>query len=258
MAIVHTDPFSQAPVYIRLCFGDTELAVATAFIYRVGDTFYLVSNWHCFAGRNPCTTAPLSTKTAAIPDTVACYLTLNGVYIAREWHTALLSKDDVSFWYEHPKHGRNIDIGVLPLALPERFKAMPINDMPDDKLRLRVSDDVFVLGYPLGLQGPLGLPIWKRASVASEPGTSDPSFMVDTATRPGMSGSPVVQRFRGLFKHDPKIEGLGLEDWIGEGDSFVGVYSGRLGPSQLEAQLGVIWKRHLIDEIIAGQKIYGR
>jgi len=41
---------------------------------------------------------------------------------------------------------------------------------------------------------------------------------------------------------------------IGEIQNFVGIYSGRiLGKTELEAQLGIVWKKEVIDEIIDGE-----
>jgi hypothetical protein len=34
---------------------------------------------------------------------------------------------------------------------------------------------------------------------------------------------------------------------------FVGVYSGRLGHGELEAQLGIVWKAKAVDEVVQGQ-----
>jgi hypothetical protein len=217
-------------LFIKLGVGGYELASATAFFYKSDGNLYLVSNWHNYAGRDPKTFDPLS-PTAGLPDTISCYLCLAGEFVVREWHSFPLLRDDLSLWYEHPEHRRAVDIGVLPIALPEKFQAIPINELPTTDMRLKVSDDVFVLGYPLGLVGSHGMPLWKRASVASEPGTSEPSFLIDTATRSGMSGSPVVQRYRGFYKHDESTPSVGGQDWFGEADSFVGVYSGRLGAS---------------------------
>ena len=256
MPVVKTDPYSQAPLFIKLSVGEHDLASATAFFYRSAGNLYLVSNWHNYSGRDPRTLDPLSTTTAGVPDTVSCYLCLAGAFIVREWHSFPLLRNGVGLWYEHPQDRHAIDIGVLPVALPDKFQAIPINDRPATELRLRVSDDVFVLGYPLGLIGSHGMPLWKRASVASEPGTSEPSFLVDTATRSGMSGSPVVQRYRGFYKHDENNPGVSAQDWFGEADSFVGIYSGRLGASQLEAQLGIVWKKRLIEEIVNGARSY--
>jgi hypothetical protein len=59
--------------------------------------------------------------------------------------------------------------------------------------------DVFVLGYPFG-PGKTGLPVWKRGSIASEPDLVpqvENYLLVDTASRPGMSGSPVILRTYG-------------------------------------------------------------
>lgn len=69
-----------------------------------------------------------------------------------------------------------------------------------------------------------------------------------------MSGSPVIFRYRGFYKNNPEAQEMADGDWFGEGDMFAGVYSGRLGASTVEAQLGIVWKAHLIDEIIDAQK----
>lgn len=233
--------------------GATELALATSFLYRRHGYLYLVSNWHNLSGRNPETKQPLS-EHAGVPDTISCYACLNGQYIKREWLDISLNSGGKPKWYEHPKHGSKIDIGVMPIELNEKYKAIVVNEIPQTKMVLRVSHDIFVLGYPLGLVNSHGLPIWKRATVASEPGVSEPSFLVDTATRSGMSGSPVIHRYRGFYKNDPEAKEARPDDWFGEADNFVGIYSGRLGASQLEAQLGIVWKPHLIDEVIDGTR----
>ncbi|MCB1808667.1 MAG: hypothetical protein KDJ99_27015 [Candidatus Competibacteraceae bacterium] len=255
MPIVRIDPYSQAPLFTKMRFNSQELATGTSFFYRVKEQLFLISNWHNFSGRNANTTNPLS-KSGGLPNVVSCYLCLDEQYIKREWFDFPLQDDSTNFWYEHPELGHTVDIGALPVELPEKYKAICINKLPSSDLRLKVSSDVFVLGYPLGLTDTHGLPVWKRASVATEPGTSLPRFLVDTATRPGMSGSPVIHRFRGFYQHDESSSGLSGDDWIGEGDSFVGIYSGRLGASEVEAQLGIVWKRHLIDEIAEGRKLY--
>lgn len=251
MAIVATDPFSQVPVFIKMKFGATELAVGTAFFYRRSDGLFLISNWHNFSGRDPSTRKPLADH-GGVPDVVSCYMCLNASVIKREWLDIPLLDNGAPAWYHHPTAGSAIDIGALPVSLDEKFRAIVLNDMPFEKMSLRVSHDVFVLGYPLGIMNSHGLPVWKRASVASEPGVSEPQYFVDTATRSGMSGSPVIFRYRGFYKNNPQAKEIADDDWFGEGDMFAGIYSGRLGASSVEAQLGVVWKPHLIDEIIDG------
>jgi hypothetical protein len=65
----------------------------------------------------------------------------------------------------------DFDVVAIPIALPagvEVHQIESINTTPD--LRLAVTSNVFVLGYPEGISGGRALPIWKRASIASEPG----------------------------------------------------------------------------------------
>lgn len=251
MALLATDPFSQVPIFIKMKFGTTELAIGTAFFYRRNGALFLISNWHNFSGRDPKTKKPLADH-GGVPNIVSCYLCLNGPYIKREWLEIPLNENESLIWYQHPISGSDIDVAVLPVSLSEKFKAIVINDLPFTKMDIRVSHDVFVLGYPLGIVNSHGLPVWKRASVASEPGTSEPHYLVDTATRSGMSGSPVIFRYRGFYKNNLQAQEIADDDWFGEGDMFAGIYSGRLGASSLEAQLGIVWKPHLIDEIIDG------
>jgi hypothetical protein len=115
---------------------------------------------------------------------------------------------------------------------------------------LKVSRDVYVLGYPKGISGSGGFPIWKRASIATEPAIQLdglPKILVDTATREGMSGAPVVAIADGEFE----VEGRGPAYRLpGRVCRFVGVYSGRLGKNEMEAQLGIVWKAQAVDEIV--------
>jgi hypothetical protein len=137
-------------------------------------------------------------------------------------------------------------------------------------MSLQAGMDVFVLGFPFAMQPTGGFPIWKRASVATEPDIAIddlPKFFVDTATRPGMSGSPVILRSWGDYM---TVHGeVSASPFICT--KFVGVYSGRVSDARelngtpdhvrteqeadlLRAQLGVVWKAHVVDEIIDGQR----
>lgn len=58
-----------------------------------------------------------------------------------------------------------------------------------------------------------------------------------------MSGSPVILRRNGIWQEP--------DAGIGTRQCFLGIYSGRLiGDTEFEAQLGIVWKKHLIEEII--------
>jgi hypothetical protein len=98
-----------------------------------------------------------------------------------------------------------------------------------------------------GLSGE-GLPVWKRGSIAAEPevvAAGAPLF-IDTASRLGMSGSPVIRRSRGSHALEGNEVSIG-----GIATRFVGVYSGRLTSADpLDAQLGLCWPALLVSDVI--------
>ncbi len=124
-----------------------------------------------------------------------------------------------------------------------------------------MGSDAFVLGFPVRMYGGEYLPLWKRASVASEPQADVdglPKTLIDTATRRGMSGSPVFGQVSGLIfpegvkQTDPDWFG---KTYFGLGNRLIGVYSGAYGREPFEAQLGVVWKESAIQQTIRGGKL---
>jgi hypothetical protein len=111
--------------------------------------------------------------------------------------------------------------------------------------------EVFILGYPFEIEPP-AYPVWKRGSIASEPQlarlTSD-FILVDTASRPGMSGAPVIRRSWTNHMVQPGVVAL-VDPPL---NKFIGVYSGRIPTDHPhEAQIGLVWDGSFINEIIAG------
>ena len=160
-------------------------------------------------------------------------------------------------WFIHPKYKTEVDVIALHLSEKEEpiLDNMSINTVEFDDYGLHVADDVFVLGFPYKLNGGGRLPLWKRGTIACEPGADIdglPKVLIDTASRKGMSGAPVIMRRIGI--HGAQ-EGKPPE-LIGQIQSFLGVYSGRIKSSNdrddLEAQLGIVWKASVISEIIEG------
>lgn len=80
-----------------------------------------------------------------------------------------------------------------------------------------------------------------------------PKIYVDTATRKGMSGSVVLAERFHMGPYEKK-DGTKSDTLIARTTNILGVYSGRIGANNVEAQLGIVWKRAVIDEIVRGGK----
>jgi hypothetical protein len=156
-------------------------------------------------------------------------------------------------WYEHPEYKHKVDVVIIPVNDIREIGSLSANDpsLQLSQIRLRPGFDVFVLGFPRGISGGSNFPIWKRGSIASEPDFDIdglPKIFIDTATREGMSGSPVYAQQIGYWFSEGVTNQN--EAVIGEGKRFLGVYSGRVGDDSFKAQLGIVWKPSVIEEII--------
>ncbi len=200
--------------------------------------------------------------------------------ITWEEHPVSLYRDNddsptETVWYEHPQHGYNVDVIAIPLydeifsplksiwyisntqtnIIPRETALCAVNDphIGFQEVLLLPSLDVFVLGFPKGMSGGEGFPVWKRGSIASEPELNIdnlPKLLIDTATREGMSGAPVFVQERGYWLSEEKDRFGNFKKGQGEGRRFIGIYSGRLGDDEFQAQLGIVWKASVIEEII--------
>jgi hypothetical protein len=159
-------------------------------------------------------------------------------------------------WKQHAA-GQDIDVAVLPLGADARCFNNAINTQKDyfAPLTINMGEEVFALGYPLGIESVGKFPIWKRASIATFPTANiygRPAFLIDTATREGMSGSPVIFPEKQIYSMDYG----GMR--IGNGRyRLAGTYSGRFeSKDALGASLGIVWRPELIEQII-GQGVAG-
>jgi hypothetical protein len=180
---------------IELYFDDTFLSHATAFVWRRHNTNFLVTTWHNVTGRSPIDDRILHPQ-AAVPNNFRLFA-FSPENIANRFIKIFdLYLDGTAAWYEHPQHGRSVDVVAFALAPTSEFKLFPLNELPMHETTLEVSRDVFILGYPFRpTAGNFWTPIWKRGSVASEPEIDWdglPFLYVDSATKAGMSGAPVI------------------------------------------------------------------
>lgn len=255
MCMSTIDQYSDATVPITMFFQTTQLASGTAFIWISGEQHFLVTNWHNVSGKDPRTGKHLS-KSLAEPDRLAGLWNSASILGVKFPHEIRIRDDeDRPMWWVHPKYGNRVDVVALPIPPVSGAIMHPINTMHHVKdMRVAIGHDIFVLGYPFGV-GHAGLPIWKRGSIASEPeiiNRSDPYILIDTASRPGMSGSPVILRKWGGYQSDNGATHMGT----GDATRLIGVYSGRLSTADPnDAQLGLTWPTFLLEEIIAGKTL---
>lgn len=280
MPLYISQPLSlySTPIKMMLKETDYELAIATGFFYKHNNQYYLITNGHCITGSNWETQRKISKIHSGFPDLLRTNLKImrqdppSDELVAERVEVLLrtlnieLYRDDYQTkptWYIHPQHGYNVDVVAIPINtsnefLKDRLSFSSINRYLNSSRRPRVADDIYILGYPFGITDVFEFPIWKRASIASEPNIDYeglPKMLVDTATRSGMSGSPVLQ-MRPII-HSPNDKFRYWQEPYGDNNDliksevcgFLGVYSGRIG-DKTDAQLGIVWRKEVIEEIL--------
>lgn len=259
MKEVDLNPLSYCSIPINMFFSETKqkLGSATAFVYECKEKFFLITNWHNVTGIDPIKNDQIGNH-GGIPDTLHFTLLVRQRPHIEWGHFKIdLYDENKAKWFIHPIFKESVDVVAIELDYSENFNGIfkPINKIQFDNFKLEVSDDIFILGFPYSLRGGGHFPIWKRGSVATEPDLDYdglPKFFVDTASRTGMSGSPVIFKRNGI--HGAYNGQLQPNSLIGEIQGFVGIYSGKIvGKSNLDAQLGIVWKKEVIEEIIEGK-----
>lgn len=264
------DAYSKSVAQIELFANQNgqpaSCGLATGFFYKRGDVPYLITNWHVVTGVDPTTMTPVGG--GALPEVLTFYykqtvdalgkpIAAPAPAIANFPRQLNLYQAGNATWYEHSTR-QNVDVVAFKLSQSDvgEFANVPVNEVDQSpELEVAAGMDCFVLGYPEGMIGPGRTPIWKRGSIASEPKYNwrdKPGFLIDTATRNGMSGSPVIARHSGILKRGTG-PGLSANDIIGTVTKFIGIYSGRIGDDLMGVQLGMVWRDDVLDDILTGQ-----
>jgi hypothetical protein len=243
---------SYMSLLINALFEGRPIADASAFVATHQGENYLVTSWHVVAGRHPTTGLPLSDETAAVPDALYVLHRAGDDELSWEWRSEpLYDADGEPLWFEHPDYGQDVDVVALPLTQTD---GIAIYAYDPTSLGPRIvygpSDDVSVIGFPFGRTGGEALGIWVHGTVATEPAVEYddlPCFLIDSRTRTGQSGSPVILfRTNGYTTEDGNMINNGEP-----GTRFVGVYSGRISA---ESDLGLVWKASALVEILTARK----
>ncbi len=251
---------------------DSCSAAGTAFLYMFGGNHHLVIAWHNVSGRDFISKQPVSPN-GWLPNRLQISLPVargESMYDV-EFQSNLYSDSDeyTPIWRVHRDFGSKLDIAVISLQdLLDNVSVVTEKDRhvkaffedsnislfshssPNFESEIVVTSDVFIVGYPEGIAAGNGTAIWKRGTVASEPELpikDRPCFLIDSATRRGLSGSPVVARYeRPSFRDDKGY----INVVMGYLQGFCGLYTARVGREADSAQLGIVWPRAAIEEVI--------
>lgn len=241
---------SVASLFLRMRFNDTTLATGTGFVVEPSGQrlSLLVTNRHNLSGRRSDDNSLMSTQ-GAIPNVVDVVHNLDGQLGVWESRSEpLRDHEDRPLWYEHPGLGFRGDVVALPLTQLDNVAVYPHDPWsttPD--VSVAVSDSVQIIGFPFGLTGGGAFGVWSRGSIATEPDINHgdlPCFLIDSRSRIGQSGSPVIYYSNG--------GGVNMADgslamFTGPVERLLGVYSGRIHP---ESDLGRVWKAEMVRQVI--------
>lgn len=285
------NPLSYTTTKLHVFRNDIPLSSASAFVIQLGNMYALITNWHVVSGYNPANGQSLS-LTGALPNRVEFHVAISTTWEENGRHAELLEFKPLSIslfdgdepvWVDDRVDGTQNDYVAIDLlnyvpelslnkaalraitagrVTPKKDRQLPTYGpyAADDFQNLYpgVGKEVFVLGYPKGIASNGIFPIWKRASVASEPQVStilngiehENAFFIDTLTKSGMSGSPVVCLTK---PGDEMYAEDGTPIPIHNAEAFVvGVYAGREGITQEEYELSVgrVWKIGAVEKMI--------
>jgi hypothetical protein len=239
---------SVASLFIQPEFQGQPLGTATAFCVEYEQRTFLVTNWHVAAGRNPESGVPLS-ATGGVPDQLKILHNVSdklGTWVLKT--EPLYDSDQQPLWLEHPEHGRNVDVIALQLSELDDV-AIHAHDPFTSAVAVAagVARPLSIVGFPFGLTGGGAFGVWIQGTVATEPQLDFgnlPRFLIDSRTRPGQSGSPVLFYAEGGTV--PMADGSTVV-YAGPVEQFLGVYSGRINA---QSDLGFVWKPDVVRAIV--------
>ena len=136
-----------------------------------------------------------------------------------------------------------MDLGAVDPALV--YAIPPPKGRPE--FDLIPTDQVSIIGFPLGLSAGGRFAVWVTGTIASEMDVNYddlPIFLVDCKSRAGQSGSPVI-----AFRSGGMVN---LKDgnavmFNGPVSNFLGIYSGRI---HKDSDIGMVWRTATIAELL--------
>ncbi|MGQ7863083.1 hypothetical protein ACUN0G_27980 [Pseudomonas sp. 32A] len=280
---------SNSVVHLTMRFERTNLAIGTGLVYKRDGKFYVVTAWHNLTGRHPDNLKFQSEQNAVPNNIVVnLAVSYEGFGASRMSVVLPLMDEEKSLFLIHPSGWPRVDVVAIPFDPTENLKMelhrfgeeveevfialldssvsnipadlCPIQRylVPDPSVReswlsnVEVTEELFIPGYPHNIQDYYSQPVWKRATIASsvqDGWDGQAKYLVDSASKSGMSGSPVLY-------YSPKgAVQVGGMTYRFQTDVAIlaGIYVGREGVTEkADPQVGIVWHQSVIDEIIDG------
>jgi hypothetical protein len=237
---------SFASLLVEMSKGGKSVGTATGFIVERDAKRYLVTNRHVVRGEQP-NALPLLPTDLIVMQHVAGQL---GQWTPRS--ETLYAKGEPR-WYEHPIRPLEIDVVALPLLNDAGIDVYGYDPCATIRiLSAQLSEPLNIIGFPFGVTSGGALGIWVRGFIATAIAldwNGLPCFLVDSRTRSGQSGSPVIAFSpAGSATH---VASGGLATLAHDLEEFFGVYSGRINE---KSDLGIVWKAQVVCDIVDGKK----
>jgi len=281
---------NNSVVHLTMRFQRKVLSIGTGVLYQNESGYYIVTAWHNLSGRHSETLEPLSERSAIPDNVVVnLAVTTPGHLVTRHPLTIPLHDEERSLFYIHPKNWPRVDVAVIPFDPYESYLSemslsdgqqieirispiMPVEGVGETELTpiqkcfvpnndvmekwfesVGVTEELFIPGYPHNVQDYYAQPVWKRATIASSVQNGwnrEAKFLVDSASKSGMSGSPVLY-------YSPKghVQIHGSTYQFGRDVAILaGIYVGRIAVKDGDdPQIRTVWHKSVIDEIIDGK-----
>ena len=240
---------SYASLLIESLVNELPLGTATGFVVVRNGFPYLITNRHVVRGRNQDTDQSLH-GSGGIPDSIRITHHTGGPLGSTVRRVESLYDDaETPIWLEHPIHGGEVDVVALPLSGLADVVLEVYDPWAPTRVAIGPSERVSIVGFPFGLEGGPALAIWVQGFVATETMIDYrhlPRFLIDSRTRKGQSGSPVV-----FYSENASFTSHQGASHVAAGrvEELIGVYPGRISK---ESDLGFVWRTSVIREILDG------
>jgi hypothetical protein len=241
---MHISSISFTSLFIQMRQAGENIASGTAFLALSAKGPVLITNRHNVTGLNNLTGDPINGR---IPDEVIIVHNKKGSLGTWIYTQEPLYNGKRPLWLEHPVLGSTADFVALPLTQINDVEIYPYTLANHIPIKVSPSDRVDIIGFPFGKTGGGSLPIWVTGFIATEPEIDYdnlPVFLIDSRTRPGQSGSPVIS-----YRNSGTIilEDDRLAVAPPAAMRFLGIYSGRINP---QSDLGMVWKAEAIKKLV--------